>query len=97
MNKLTLIVFVEDNLIDVINKQHNRIMEEFANDPVVITDIDAGDANSSLLRNCIFLMPEESDVVLVDFEKRIRGQYDVSSLEEMDRLIVEMKIILKRY
>jgi hypothetical protein len=42
-------------------------------------------------------MPEESDVVLVDFEKRIRGQYDVSSLEEMDRLIVEMKIILKRY
>jgi hypothetical protein len=97
MNKLTLIVFVEDNLIDVINKQHNRIMEEFANDPVVITDIDAGDANSSLLRNCIFLMPEESDVVLVDFEKRIRGQYDVASLEEMDRLIVEMKIILKRY
>ena len=48
-------------------------------------------------RNCIFVINEKMNVVLMDKEKRIRGYYSIGSREEMDRLIVEMKILLKQY
>lgn len=34
-------------------------------------------------------------LVLVDSERRIRGYYNVMDLEEVDRLVIEMKILLK--
>lgn len=96
-DKLTLMVFTNNNLKEEIQKQVNRIREEFSNDPVVINNVDEMNTNFSYLKNCIFLMQDQLNVALIDNEKRIRGQYDASSLEDMDRLIVEMKIILKQY
>jgi len=34
---------------------------------------------------------------LLDDQRRIRGYYDPQSREEVDRLIVELKILLKKY
>jgi hypothetical protein len=49
------------------------------------------------LKNCILLLPEPHDLVLVDSQKRIRGYYTSADREEIDRLLVEVNIILKKY
>lgn len=51
----------------------------------------------SFLRRCVLLMRGDTAVALVDHRHRIRGYYDAKDREEVDRLIVEMKIILKQY
>lgn len=94
--KLALIVFMNDSLQQSIRKQINRLKEEFPKDPVTIKELKKNFYDSDL-KKCILIMPDHLNIVLIDSEKRIRGQYDASSLEDMDRLIVEMKIILKRY
>ena len=38
-----------------------------------------------------------ANVVLVDSEKRIRGYYSIGSREEVDRLILELQILLSKY
>jgi hypothetical protein len=48
-------------------------------------------------KNCIFIAKPFINVVLIDNEKKIRGYYSIGSREEMDRLLVEMKILLKQY
>lgn len=47
-------------------------------------------------KNCVFFAGV-NNIVLVDDEKHIRGIYPATSLKEMDRLILELKIILKEY
>jgi hypothetical protein len=42
-------------------------------------------------------MSGDTSVALVDHKNRIRGYYDGIDRDEADRLIVEMKIILKQY
>jgi hypothetical protein len=49
------------------------------------------------LRDCVFLLKPADNVVLLDFKKRIRGQYNLTNREDVDRLIMEMNIILKKY
>ena len=49
------------------------------------------------LQECFFILEKGKNAVLVDKRQRIRGYYDVSSREEIDRLAVEIKIILKKY
>ncbi len=46
---------------------------------------------------CFFFLKRPWSAVLIDSEKRIRGYYAPNSREEVDRLIVEMKILLKKY
>lgn len=75
------------------DRQVKRIEEEFSNDPVQVEL----KVPRNFVRKCIFLMNETSNIVLLDKSGSIRGQYDGNSLDEMDRLIVEMKIILKKY
>lgn len=53
--------------------------------------------DKTLLRECILLMHRDTSVALVDHRNRIRGYYKGSDRDEIDRLIVEMKIILKQY
>lgn len=47
-------------------------------------------------KNCVFFAGENR-IVLVDEEKHIRGLYPEASLKEMDRLLLELKIIFKEY
>ncbi|MFZ6002220.1 MAG: hypothetical protein ACOYW3_17035 [Bacteroidota bacterium] len=49
------------------------------------------------LRECVLLASEVWGVVLVDDKKQIRGYYDPTTREEIDRLRMEMSILLKKY
>ena len=46
---------------------------------------------------CSLLLPLLLDLVLVDGKKRIRGQYNSNDRDDVDRLMTELDIILKRY
>ncbi len=57
-----------------------------------------GEENFYLLRNCVFLLSPDNDAVIIDQQKRIRGQYNLAKREEADRMIMqEMNILFKRY
>ncbi|MEQ8302223.1 MAG: hypothetical protein RIB47_02445 [Cyclobacteriaceae bacterium] len=47
-------------------------------------------------KNCVFLMADNR-LVLIDSDGRIRGYYKDASLKEVDRLILELQILLKKY
>lgn len=49
------------------------------------------------LRNCVFLLDKYKDALLIDTMKRIVGQYDLTDREDADRLILELKIVFKKY
>jgi hypothetical protein len=53
--------------------------------------------SEDFLKNCIFFLKPPYDIVLIDNQKRIRGYYKLGNLDEMDRLDVELKILLKKY
>lgn len=46
---------------------------------------------------CDLLLQKPWTTVLLDDQRRIRGYYAPNTREEMDRLIVELKILLKKY
>jgi protein SCO1/2 len=56
-----------------------------------------GDSLNHQLASCILFLNKPWTTVLVDKENKIRGYYAPNTLEEADRLIVEMKILLKQY
>ena len=47
--------------------------------------------------NCALLLAPVMDIVLLDRDNRIRGQYASEDREEVDRLGTELDIILKKY
>jgi hypothetical protein len=50
------------------------------------------------IRNCIFLLDDKNDAVIIDRQKRIRGQYTLTKRDDADRMIMqEMNILFKRY
>lgn len=97
--ELTVISFVnsDNHSNNEILVQIRRIEDEFSGFPIQIRSMKENDVLVNKVRSCVLLMPENTSVVLIDRGGSIRGQYDGSSLEEMDRLLVEMKIILKKY
>lgn len=48
-------------------------------------------------KRCVFFLQESQDVVAVDVKGRIRGQYTSADREDVDRLLTELTILLKRY
>lgn len=93
--ELTVVIFALTK--DEFSSQVNRIEDEFSADPVQVKWWMRDDDESQFARQCIFLMNDSLNFALLDKQGRIRGQYDATSLDEMDRLIVEMRIILKKY
>lgn len=75
----------------------NRVYNEFSKEAVRMVGAAELSENPSLLKQCILLAPPETDLVLVDTGKRIRGYYSVGDQDELDRLIVELKILLEKY
>jgi hypothetical protein len=43
------------------------------------------------------LSQSPNNIVLIDEQKRIRGHYDGTDRDELDRLEAEINIILKKY
>ena len=76
-----------------------RISVEFHGDPIsVVAGEEAMPASQmQALKDCILLMEDQTSITLIDHQGRLRGYYNGSDRDEVDRLIVEMKIILKRY
>ena len=48
-------------------------------------------------RKCVLAVPNSEDLVLVDKEGKIRGYYLSTDREEVDRLLLELEILLKKY
>ena len=48
-------------------------------------------------RECIFIVTPPWQTVLFDPQGRIRGYYDLHKRDEMDRLRLELKILLEKY
>jgi hypothetical protein len=55
------------------------------------------DVNIESLISCFLLLKQPWTTTLIDDQNRIRGYYAPHTLEEADRLIAEMKILLKKY
>ncbi|HEY9045452.1 MAG TPA: hypothetical protein VIN08_06130 [Ohtaekwangia sp.] len=55
------------------------------------------EAGFTTQKKCTFLLKEPFDLVLVDRKGTIRGQYVANDREEVDRLLTEAAIILKKY
>lgn len=77
------------------NDQLQRVVEQFGNDPLQVTS--SNSLTNSNWRQCIFFLKEPFNVVVVDRKGRIRGQYEAEDRDEIDRLITEVTILLKKY
>ena len=92
----SLYVFYFD---ESLNTAMGRIAVEFDGAPITMASPSALGSFTDLavLRECILLMEPDTSVALVDHRNRIRGYYDGHDRDEVDRLIVEIKILLKEY
>jgi hypothetical protein len=92
----SLYVFYFD---DAVRPAMERIPSELRGAPVQVISPSAVPSalDKTLLRQCILLMQGDTSIAVVDHSRRIRGYYRGSERDEIDRLIVEMKIILKQY
>nr|WP_238354328.1 hypothetical protein [Fulvivirga marina] len=109
--EVSLFMFFKNNEtynLKELNNQLNRLMELYAGDTPKVS-IFAADSLSGVSRlditslpkqsiwsimTCAFVTDTYNQFILVDAEGRIRGYYD-TDLGEMDRLVVEIKILLE--
>ena len=49
------------------------------------------------IKNCVFFIKAPIDLVLVDSQGAIRGQYESANREEIDRLRMELSILFEEY
>lgn len=76
-------------------KNFDRVKEELTAGE--FTFVLVNQANSNSLLSCVLFLKGDWTTVLVDDHKRIRGYYNPAKREDADRLIAEMKILLKDY
>ncbi len=96
LDKDSLVVIVFGDLSNESLNQIRRIEQEFGQDPVKVMTLNATSQHFSW-KDCIFFLKEPFNVVMVDKRGAIRGQYVSSLREEIDRLLTELTIILKKY
>jgi hypothetical protein len=72
-----------------------RVKEAYANTPLKFYPLRKSEHAEKM--KCIFLLTEPFDIALVDNKGRIRGQYNSSRRDEIDRLITEIAIIFRKY
>jgi hypothetical protein len=72
-----------------------RLNEELKSE--IQTIFTLGGTDPEEIYSCDLLLQKPWTAVLLDEQRRIRGYYDPKSREEVDRLIVELKILLKKY
>lgn len=77
-------------------KNFERIDEELVNGEYDFVVLKNTIPNTQLM-SCALFMKKPWTTVLIDDQYRIRGYYAPVTREEMDRLIVELKILLRKY
>jgi hypothetical protein len=92
-DKLSVVLFSEAN--NESETQLKRVMSEYGQDVKIQRLADT--AENAQLKRCVFFLSNRDDLVLVDGTGLIRGHYISNDREEIDRLLTEIAIILKRY
>jgi hypothetical protein len=95
-DSLVLIYFRRENPVKESLNQMRRIEKLIRDYPMKTAAFEASSSLSNDKR-CVFLVKDPYDLVLVDHHGLIRGQYVSYDLDEMDRLLTEVDIILKKY
>ena len=95
-NDSIVVVAFNDETNSISLNQIKRIREEVGSLPVGLL-IFSGSERHLSWKNCVFFLKDSLDVVVVDRQGRIRGQYVSTDREDIDRLLTEITIILKRY
>ena len=73
-----------------------RLKEEFNGEVQLI--FPTGETNFiDQVYACDLLLQKPWTAVVIDDQRRIRGYYDPKTREEVDRLFVELNILLKKY
>lgn len=63
-----------------------------------LSEISLSQQDFQTFRDCVFLLNADQDAVIIDSQKRIRGQYNLVKREDADRMVMqEMNILFKRY
>jgi hypothetical protein len=92
-DSLTLIYF---GLASVASEnQIKRIRHEYGQE-IAMRFMDDS-SKQSTLKTCVFFLQEAYDLALIDGAGAIRGQYISDDREEIDRLLTEAAILLKKY
>ncbi len=94
-DSLAVIAFNDETDIDAAN-QIKRIKDETEDLPVALLTLSASERHL-YWKNCILFLKEPADMAVVDSRGRLRGQYILADREDVDRLLTEVSIILKRY
>ena len=80
---------------EINNKEVAQLRHSFVNTPLQIISLEGIKTNRlNRIKNCVLFLKEPWKAVLVDKQKRIRGYYAFTNLEETDRLKVEVEILL---
>jgi len=95
---------LEDGLVIVIFEKESvtqantlkRLQNEIAGFPLSLLTLPPAERNL-LWKKCVFFLQESADIALVDKSGAIRGQYSSGDREDIDRLLTELSIILKKY
>jgi len=72
----------------------DRLNNEFRDGEFNLMEVPDSLVNKAV---CALLLQPDANVVVIDTGQRIRGYYDAADRDETDRLILELKIILKKY
>jgi hypothetical protein len=77
----------------------NHIAGSFKDEVTLINEgeIKLSPQRLNFIKRCVLLTEISQVIVLIDDKKRIRGYYDPTDRDELDRLEAEMNIILKKY
>ncbi len=90
---LTLVRF--ESLREETNIQLEKTVAAQRNEIAVVT-LQNSDTIARI-RECVFFLKEPYDLVLVDGKGTIKGQYASGDRDELDRLKMELSILLKEY
>jgi len=80
---------------EVNNKEMLQLKQSYSDNQLQIIALKGIESSRmSRIKKCVLFLKEPWKAVLVDKQKRIRGYYAFTSLEETDRLSVEVDILL---
>lgn len=89
-SRLVLYCFTNDE------QQLNRVNETFNSDEIRWVKVVSLQDSLALWSRCYLFVSEQKPLLLVDKHRRIRGHY-FNTREDVDRLLMEAAIILKKY
>jgi hypothetical protein len=86
---------IPGNDYQIIYTTYFEILKTKLNDTRLVSLMDT--SNVSVIRSCVLWLSHYEDIVLIDSKRRILGKYSLLNREDSDRLILEMKILLRQY